>query len=251
MLTLQNVTKVFFKDKPNEIIALDSFSLTMHQGEFITVVGANGSGKSTLLNVISGNEIIDDGKLLLNEKSIETLPDYKRSKWIARVFQNPLQGTASELSILDNFRLASLRGKSKTLKIGIDDEFKSHVKEHLLLLGMGLENKINQPMGILSGGQRQALTMLMTVMSDVKVLLLDEPTAALDPRSAAKVMELADQLINEYRLTVVFITHNMKEATIYGDRLIQLSHGKLKRDLGKDEKRELKPQDLYEWFNED
>ena len=248
---LQNVTKVFFKDKPNEINALDKFSLTIHQGEFLTVVGANGSGKSTLLNVISGCEMIDGGKLLLNEKSIETFPDYKRSKWIARVFQNPLQGTASELSILDNFRLASLRGQSKTLKIGVDEKFKMHVKEHLNLLGMGLENKINQPMGALSGGQRQALTMLMTVMSEVKVLLLDEPTAALDPRSANKVMELADQLIQEYKLTVVFITHNMKEATIYGDRLIQMSHGKLKRDLGKEEKKQLKPQDLYEWFNED
>jgi putative tryptophan/tyrosine transport system ATP-binding protein len=251
MLMLQNVTKVFFKDKPNEISALDRFSLTLHQGEFLTVVGANGSGKSTLLNVISGNEMIDDGKLLLNEKSIETFPDYTRSKWIARVFQNPLQGTASELSILDNFRLASLRGHAKTLKIGVDEKFKMRVKEHLLLLGMGLENKINQPMGVLSGGQRQALTMLMTVMSEVKVLLLDEPTAALDPRSANKVMELAAQLIQKYRLTVVFITHNMKEAITYGDRLIQMSHGKLKRDLGKEEKKQLKPQDLYEWFNED
>jgi putative tryptophan/tyrosine transport system ATP-binding protein len=251
MLMLQNVTKVFFKDKPNEISALDKFSLTLHQGEFLTVVGANGSGKSTLLNVISGNEMIDDGKLLLNEKSIETFPDYKRSKWIARVFQNPLQGTASELSILDNFRLASLRGQAKTLKIGVDEKFKMRVKEHLFLLGMGLENKINQPMGILSGGQRQALTMLMTVMSEVKVLLLDEPTAALDPRSANKVMELAVQLIQKYRLTVIFITHNMKEAITYGDRLIQMSHGKLKRDLGKEEKKVLKPQDLYEWFNED
>jgi len=251
MLMLQNVTKVFFKDKPNEISALDMFSLTLHQGEFLTVVGANGSGKSTLLNVISGSEMIDDGKLLLNEKSIETFPDYKRSKWIARVFQNPLQGTASELSILDNFRLASLRGHGKTLKIGVDEKFKMRVKEQLLLLGMGLENKINQPMGVLSGGQRQALTMLMTVMSEVKVLLLDEPTAALDPRSANKVMELAARLIKEYKLTVVFITHNMKEAITYGDRLIQMSHGKLKRDLGKEEKKELKPQDLYEWFNED
>jgi len=251
MLILQNITKVFFKDKPNEINALDDFSLTIHQGDFLTVVGANGSGKSTLLNVISGSEMIDGGKLLLNEKSIEAFPDYKRSKWIARVFQNPLQGTASELSILDNFRLASLRGQSKTLKIGVDEKFKMRVKEHLNLLGMGLENKINQPMGGLSGGQRQALTMLMTVMSEVKVLLLDEPTAALDPRSANKVMELANQLIQEYKLTVVFITHNMKEATNYGDRLIQMSHGKLKRDLGKKGKKELKPQDLYEWFNED
>lgn len=251
MLILKRVTKIFFKDKPNEIKALEDLSLTIQEGEFLTIVGANGSGKSTLLNIISGNEVIDAGNLLLNEVCIEKLPDYKRSKWIARVFQNPLQGTASELSILDNFRLASLRGQPKTLKIGIDERFKMRVKDHLHLLGMGLENKINQPMGMLSGGQRQALTMLMTVMNEVKVLLLDEPTAALDPRSANKVMELADGLIKEYGLTVVFITHNMKEATTYGNRLIQLSHGKLQRDLDEKQKRELKPQDLYEWFNEE
>jgi len=251
MLTLQKITKTFSVNKPNEIKALNNLSLTIAEGEFVAIVGANGSGKSTLQNLVSGNIKADSGKLVLDGKLINDLPDYKRSKWIARVFQNPLQGTAPDLSILDNFRLASLRGESKTLSIGVDNAFKQRVQEHLRLLDMGLETQLLQPVGLLSGGQRQALTLLMTVMNDVKLLLLDEPTAALDPRSAQKVMELANSLIIKHKLTVLFITHNMKEALTYGDRLIQMAHGGVRRDLVKADKDLLKPQDLYEWFNED
>ncbi|GAA4788146.1 ATP-binding cassette domain-containing protein [Olivibacter ginsenosidimutans] len=251
MLNIQQVTKTFFLNKPNEIKALDNLTLTINSGDFVVIVGANGSGKSTLQHVISGNLEADAGALTLDGQSIGNLPDYKRSKWIARVFQNPLQGTAPDLSIVDNFRLAALRGERKKVKIGTDQVFTHRVQEQVRLLGMGLEDKIHQPMGLLSGGQRQALTLLMTVMNDVKLLLLDEPTAALDPRSAKKVMELAHELIQKYRLTVLFITHNMKEALTYGDRLIQLANGRIKRDLTKREKDILKPQDLYEWFNED
>lgn len=251
MLKLEHITKTFFAQTPNEVKAIDDLSLTIAEGEFVVMVGANGSGKSTLQHVLAGNVKADNGDIWLDSKKISGLPDYKRSKWIARVFQNPLQGTAPDLSILDNFRLAALRGQSKKLIIGTNKLFKRTVEEHLSLLEMGLENKIDQPMGLLSGGQRQALTLLMTVMNDVKLLLLDEPTAALDPRSAQKVMELSDRLAKEYHLTVLLITHHMKEALTYGSRLIQLSRGQIKRDLSAAAKDTLKPQDLYEWFNED
>ncbi|WP_134088134.1 ABC transporter ATP-binding protein [Olivibacter sp. XZL3] len=251
MLVFNDVSKSFFSNKPNEVKALDRLSLTVSSGEFVSVVGANGSGKSTLQNLVAGTIMADRGNIRLNGELITGMADYKRSRWIARVFQDPLQGTAPELSILDNFRLAALRGKAKKLKIGIDKAFKERVKQQVQLLNMGLEDKIHQPMGLLSGGQRQALTLLMTVMNDVKLLLLDEPTAALDPRSASRVMELANRLVADYQLTVLFITHNMKEALRYGDRLIQLSHGRIKRDVGAEDKGMLKPQDLYEWFNED
>lgn len=251
MLVLNNVSKTFFPNRPNEIRALDHLSFTVSSGEFVSVVGANGSGKSTLQNLIAGTIWADNGEIRLNDELLNQMADYRRSRWIARVFQNPLQGTAPELSILDNFRLASLRGKAKKLTIGVNTAFKERVREQVRLLDMGLENKIHQPMGLLSGGQRQALTLLMTVMSDVKLLLLDEPTAALDPRSAARVMELASKLIADYQLAVLFITHNMREALSYGNRLVQLSHGRIKRDLSNEEKHRLKPQDLYEWFNED
>jgi len=251
MLDLQHVTKTFFTNKPNEVKALDDLSLCVSEGEFVAIVGANGSGKSTLQHLVAGNIEPNRGDILLNDRNINLLPDYKRSKWIARVFQDPLKGTAPELSILDNFRLAALRGERKKLIIGTDKAFKQRVKTQLCLLEMGLEDKINQPMGLLSGGQRQALTLLMTVMNDVKLLLLDEPTAALDPRSAHTVMTLANRLINEHQLTVLFITHNMKEALSYGNRLIHISHGKIKRDIQEPQKGLLKPQDLYEWFNED
>jgi putative ABC transport system ATP-binding protein len=167
---------------------------------------------------------------------------------VARVFQNPLSGTAPDLSILENFRLAALRTASKNLTVGINRKFENLVRERVSLLGMGLENKIQQPMGTLSGGQRQALTLLMAVMDDVKVLLLDEPTAALDPRSAEIVMKTADKLIKEYSLTAILITHNMKEAFSYGNRIIQMSEGRVIKDLSEQEKAKLTYTDLYEWF---
>ncbi|QNL48514.1 ATP-binding cassette domain-containing protein [Olivibacter sp. SDN3] len=250
MLLLENISKTFSRSKSDETKVLEHFSLRVEKHEFLTIIGANGSGKSTLLNVISGNVVPDQGHIYLEDKAIETLPDYRRSKWIARVFQDPLSGTVPELSILDNFRLAALRGQPKKLSIGIDDRFKRKVKARLALLDMGLENKIEQPVGSLSGGQRQALTILMTVMTDVKLLLLDEPTAALDPRSAHQVMVIAKKLVAEYKLTVLLITHNMNEALNYGDRLVQLAEGKIKRDFNAQEKQLLKPQDLFQWFNE-
>jgi len=251
MLVLEDIHKTFFAGKPNEVNVLNGLNLYVDKGDFVCIVGANGSGKSTLLNMIAGTVQPDKGKLMLHGRTMLNLPDYKRSKWIARVFQNPLQGTASELSILDNFRLAALRGKTKGLSIGINTSFKQRVREQLRLLDMGLEDRLEKPMGLLSGGQRQALTMLMTVMSDVDILLLDEPTAALDPRSSKKVMEIANQLAERYHLMVILVTHNMKDALTYGNRLVQLSKGQVRRDFDKVQKAKLMPQDLYVWFNEE
>jgi len=249
MIELQNISKVFNKGKVNEVIALNDISLTINKEDFVVLVGANGSGKTTLLNIIAGAEMSTNGKILITNTDVTRLPEYKRSQWIARVFQNPLSGTADELSILDNFRLAAIRTTKKKLQLGINEAFKKRVREQIASLGMGLENKLEQAMGTLSGGQRQALTLLMSVMDNSQILLLDEPTAALDPRSASLILETADNLIKQYNLTAVLITHNLKEAQQYGNRLIQMSEGKIRRDLQNAEKKSLQLQEMFEWFN--
>ena len=249
MIELQHISKVFNRGKVNEVNALNDVSLTVNKEEFVVLVGSNGSGKTTLLNIISGAEICSNGKVLISSNDVSRLPEYKRSKWIARVFQNPLSGTAADLSILDNFRLASIRTTKKKLVIGVNEAFKKQVRDKIATLGMGLENKLEQAMGTLSGGQRQALTLLMSVMDDTQILLLDEPTAALDPRSAALILETANNLITQYKLTAVLITHNLKDAHQYGNRLIQMSEGKVLRDLKEAEKKTLQLPEMYEWFN--
>lgn len=249
MIELQHISKVFNKGKVNEVIALNDISLAVKKGEFLVVVGSNGSGKTTLLNIISGTEFSSAGKISIADTDVSRLPEYKRSRWIARVFQNPLTGTAADLSILDNFRLAALRTTKKKLIIGINDNFKKQVRDKIAVLGMGLENKLEQAMGNLSGGQRQALTLLMSVMDDAQILLLDEPTAALDPRSAALIMQTANTIIQQYNLTAVLITHNLKEAHQYGNRLVQMSEGKILRDLNGGKKQSLQLQNMFEWFN--
>ncbi len=248
MIEMQHIHKTFNSGKANEVKALNNVSLTIDKKEFLVIVGSNGSGKTTLLNMIAGAETCSDGKILINDIDVTSLPEYKRSKWIARVFQNPLSGTAPDLSVIDNFRLAALRTQTKKLSIGINTQFKNKVKEKIALLKMGLENKIEQPMGTLSGGQRQALTLLMSVMDETKILLLDEPTAALDPRSANIILQTADWLIKEYQLTAILITHNLKEAHLYGNRLIQMSEGIILKDLNAEQKNNLLLNDLFGWF---
>jgi putative ABC transport system ATP-binding protein len=249
MVELQHITKVFNKGQVNEVTALNDASLSVRKGEFVVVIGSNGSGKSTLFNVLAGAEIATSGKVLIDGKDVTKLHEYKRSRWIARVFQNPLSGTAPDLSIIDNFRLAALRTTSKKLVIGVNDAFKKQVRDKIASLGMGLENKIEQQMGSLSGGQRQALTLLMSVMDKTDILLLDEPTAALDPRSANTILQTANALIKEYKLTAILITHNLKDAYQYGNRLVQMNEGKVLRDLDTTAKAALKQQDLFEWFS--
>lgn len=248
MIDLQGIHKTFNRGKANEVVALSGVDLHIAKGEFVVIVGSNGSGKSTLLNMITGSIEPSQGRINIVGKDVTNLPDYKRTQWIARVFQNPLSGTAPDLSILDNFRLAALRTHKKGLTIGVNQAFSQLVKERISILGMGLENKIHQPMGTLSGGQRQALTLLMSVMDKCEILLLDEPTAALDPRSANIVMKTADRLITDFKLTAIVITHNLKDAFIYGNRIIQMSEGRIIHDLPAEVKSKLKQTDLFEWF---
>jgi len=248
MITIADAHKIFNKGKANQVNAVNGLTLEIKDGEFLVVVGSNGSGKTTMLNLIAGSILPDKGTISIDGTDVTKLPDYKRSQWIARVFQNPLSGTAPDLSILDNFRLASLRTKTKGLSVGINDAFKKQVQEKVASLGMGLQDKIEQPMGTLSGGQRQALTLLMSVMDSCKVLLLDEPTAALDPRSADVVMRTADTLIKDFKLTAVFITHNLKDAFNYGTRIIQMGEGVIINDLSGKDKASLKQNDLFDWF---
>ncbi|HVS91737.1 MAG TPA: ATP-binding cassette domain-containing protein [Mucilaginibacter sp.] len=248
MIRVSDVHKIFNRGKANEVNALDGIDLEIKDGEFLVIVGSNGSGKTTLLNLVAGSFLPTSGTLEIDGNDVTKLPDYRRSEWIARVFQNPLSGTAPDLSILDNFRLAAIRTKRKGLSIGISDSFKKNVKGKIATLGMGLENKIEQPMGTLSGGQRQALTLLMSVMDTCKVLLLDEPTAALDPRSANIVMQTADKLIKEFGLTAILVTHNLKDAFVYGNRIIQMAGGKIMKDIDEKNKSDLKQNDLFDWF---
>lgn len=248
MIELSRIHKTFNAGKANEVKALSNVSLKINDKEFVVIVGSNGSGKTTLLNIIAGSIFCNEGKILIDNIDVTNLFEYKRSKFIARVFQNPLSGTAPDLSIIDNFRLAALRTQTKKLSIGVNNVFKNKVKEKIALLNMGLENKINQPMGTLSGGQRQALTLLMSVMDETKILLLDEPTAALDPKSANTILQTADWLIKEYKLTAILITHNLKEAHSYGNRLIQMSEGNIIKDLSSQEKNKLEITELFKWF---
>jgi len=248
MIDIRHVHKVYNKGKANAVDALNGVDLTIEEQEFLVIVGSNGSGKTTLLNMVAGSVLPTSGSIHIDGNDVTKLADYNRSEWIARVFQNPLSGTASDLSILDNFRLAAIRTKAKGLKIGIDEKFKNKVKEKICTLGMGLENKIEQPMGTLSGGQRQALTLLMSVMDTCKVLLLDEPTAALDPRSANIVMTTADRLVREFGLTAILVTHNLKDAFNHGNRIIQMAEGRIIKDVDSKNKSILKQNDLFDWF---
>ncbi|HZY37504.1 MAG TPA: ATP-binding cassette domain-containing protein [Mucilaginibacter sp.] len=248
MIDITNVHKTFHTGKTNQVNAVNGVSLHIATGEFVVIVGANGSGKTTLLDMVAGSVLPSSGNIAIDGQNVTKLPDYKRSAWIARVFQNPVSGTASQLSILDNFRLAAIRTQPKGLTIGINETFKNQVRERISTLGMGLENKIEQPMGTLSGGQRQALTLLMSVMDNCKILLLDEPTAALDPKSAQIVMKTADDLISHYRLTAILITHNLKDAFNYGNRLILMGEGQVVKDLDAEQKATLKHNDLFDWF---
>ena len=248
MIDINNIHKTFNTGRANQVNAVNGIDLHIKSGEFVVIVGSNGSGKTTLLDMVAGSVFPNTGSINIDGKDVTKLPDYRRSQWIARVFQNPVSGTASDLSIIDNFRLAAIRTRPKGLTIGINDTFKNQVKEKISTLGLGLENKIEQPMGTLSGGQRQALTLLMSVMDSCKVLLLDEPTAALDPRSAQVVMKTAEELIKDYRLTAILITHNLKDAYTYGNRLILMGEGLVMKDLDAERKSALKQNDLFDWF---
>lgn len=247
-IRLQNISKTFETNAGVFASALHQVSLQIEAGEFVTVVGANGSGKSTLLNVLAGSVLPDSGRIFFGDTDVTTLADFERSRFVARIFQNPLSGTATDLTILENFRIASLRTQGKSFLKIYNRKFENEVKERVSGLGMNLENRLNDKIGLLSGGQRQALTLLMAVMDQCRILLLDEPVAALDPRSSVMVMQLAHNLILQYKLTAIMVTHSMKDALSYGNRLIQMQDGKIIRNLSADEKSVLTLTGLYQWF---
>lgn len=251
ILEIQGLHKTFNAGTIAKRHALDGVDLGIQENDFLVIVGANGSGKSTLLNSLAGSILPDAGKIWLKGRDISLLPAYKRSPWIARVFQDPLAGTAPALSVLDNFRLAALRHRKKTFRLGNSPAFRAEVSQHIASLNMGLEHLLESPMGELSGGQRQALTLLMCTMAPLEILLLDEPTAALDPRSARMIMEVTAKLVEQYKLTAILITHNMQEALQYGNRLVQMQNGKIHRAYNQQEKAKLQLETLLAWFHYD
>ncbi len=249
MLEIRNVRKTFNPGTINEKTALDGLSLTLKDGDFVTVIGGNGAGKSTLLNAICGVWKPDSGSIVIDGTDITNLPDYKRAKYFGRVFQDPMMGTAADMEIEENLALALRRGKKRGLRWGITKKEIAGYAELLAPLDLGLETRLTAKVGLLSGGQRQAITLLMASMNDPKVLLLDEHTAALDPKTAAKVLALTEKVVTEKHLTTLMITHNMKDAIAYGNRLIMLHEGKIILDIGGEEKKKLTVENLLEAFN--
>lgn len=249
MIKFTNVYKSFTDDAGQVNALIADLNIAFNPAEFTMIIGANGSGKSTLLNIIAGLVYPDKGTIGLNQKEIQQLKTYERSKYIARIFQNPLQGSVAELTVMENMRLAFLRNQSKGLTLGINKAFKERVKHEISTLNLGLENKTEQKMGTLSGGQRQALTLVMATLCDAKVLLMDEPTAALDPKSAHSLMENAANIIKEKQLTTLMVTHNMREAVNYGNRLLMMKEGRVVMDVNGEEKMKLSASHLFDWLN--
>lgn len=245
MLTLSDVKMVFFKGTPDEKVALNNLSLEVNQGDFITIIGANGAGKSTLFNAIAGTYLTDEGRILLEGKDITAMPEHKRARFIGRLFQDPMKGSAPGMSIEENLALAAGHGGWLST---ISKKDKKIFREKLALLGMGLEDRMNSPVGLLSGGQRQALTLMMSTINPPKILLLDEHTAALDPGTAEKVLNLTTQIVDENKITCLMITHNMQSALDLGNRTIMMDKGRVVYDVANEERAGLTVPDLLEKF---
>ena len=250
MLKLENIRKVFNAGTVNEKVALNGLNLHMKEGEFVTVIGGNGAGKSTMLNAIAGVWGVDDGKILIDGTDVTRLPEYKRAAFVGRVFQDPMMGTAATMQIEENLALAARRGKPRTLKIGITNAEREEYRERLKILDLGLEDRLTSKVGLLSGGQRQALTLLMATLQRPKLLLLDEHTAALDPKTAAKVLEATERIVSENQLTTMMITHNMRDAITYGNRLIMMYNGHIVVDVSGEEKKNLTVEQLLNLFSQ-
>lgn len=248
MLKVSNIHKTFNPGTVNEKVALNGVTLELEEGDFVTVIGGNGAGKSTLLNAIAGVWNVDSGSITIDNDDVTNLPEYKRACYIGRVFQDPMNGTAATMQIAENMALASRRGKKRTLKTGITREEKAQYHELLKELGLGLEERMTTKVGLLSGGQRQALTLLMATMNKPRILLLDEHTAALDPKTAAKVLETTNRIVSKYNLTTFMVTHNMKDALALGNRLIMMNEGKIILDVKGEEKKKLSVEDLLKIF---
>ena len=250
MLEIKNVYKTFNPGTVNEKVALNGLNLTLNDGDFVTVIGGNGAGKSTMLNAVAGVWPVDMGKILIDGQDITRLPEHKRAPYIGRVFQDPMMGTAGNMWIEENLALARRRGKRRGLGWGISSAERAQYREQLARLGLGLEDRLSTKVKLLSGGQRQALTLLMATLQKPKLLLLDEHTAALDPKTARKVLELSEQIINESGLTSMMVTHNMRDAIRYGNRLIMMHDGRVVIDVSGEEKAHLTVESLIEKFSE-
>ncbi len=250
MIKVESISKYYGKNTPNEVVALDRVSMTIEEGEFVVVIGVNGSGKSTLLNALAGTFICDGGRIMVDNTDVTKDPDFRRAKYIGRVFQNPYSGTAPTMTIAENLQMASLRGEQKGLKIGLTKERRAYLQEQLKALQMGLENRMDTPIGLLSGGQRQAVTLLMAAMQKPKILLLDEHTAALDPISAEQVLYITNDLIQRFNLTALMVTHSMSYAARFGTRVIMMNLGDIVCDIRGEEKRNLNEEALMQRFNE-
>jgi putative ABC transport system ATP-binding protein len=248
LLRIDRLTKVFHPGEVNEVTAVANVSLTVPEGEFLVIIGGNGSGKSTLLNLVAGTLFPDGGKILVNGQEVTRTPEHARAGFIGRVFQDPLMGTSAGLTIEENFSMAASRGEFRGLGPALGRKLRSEIKERLALLGMGLEDRMRTKVGLLSGGQRQALTILMAVFKRPTLLLLDEHTAALDPRVSGKIMELTRSIVKEQKLTTLMITHNLVHALDTGDRTIMMSRGQITGHLSEDQRRKMTHQDLLNLF---
>ena len=250
MLKLIDVCKTFNPGTVNEKIALSGLNLHLKPGDFVTVIGGNGAGKSTLMNSVAGVYGVDSGKIEIDGVDVTHMPEYKRAKFIGRVFQDPMMGTAATMQIEENMALAARRGRRRGLKIGITNKEREEYRERLKILGLGLEDRLTAKVGLLSGGQRQALTLLMAAMQKPKLLLLDEHTAALDPKTAAKVLEVTTQIVEKDNLTTLMITHNMRDAITYGNRLIMMYNGHIVVDVSGEDKKNLTVEQLLNLFTQ-
>lgn len=250
MLNLSHVNKTFNLGTINEKAALCNLNLHLEPGDFVTVIGGNGAGKSTMLNAVAGVWPVDSGSITIDGMDVTGLPEYKRAKYIGRVFQDPMMGTVPNMQIEENMALAARRGRPRGLRWGVTKEEKELYHEKLKMLGLGLENRMTSKVGLLSGGQRQALTLLMASLQKPKLLLLDEHTAALDPATAAKVLELSDSIVEKDKLTAMMITHNMRDAIVHGNRLIMMNAGQIILDIRGEEKKHLTKKELLDKFAE-
>ena len=248
MLKIENIRKVFNAGTINEKVALDGVNLTLEEGEFVTVIGGNGAGKSTTLNAVAGVWPVDSGKIYIGGDDVTKLSEYKRAKYLGRVFQDPMTGTATTMSIEENMAIAARRGRSRGLSWGITKQERDKYREMLATLNLGLEDRLTSKVGLLSGGQRQAITLLMASIQKPRLLLLDEHTAALDPKTAAKVLEISDKIIAENHLTSMMVTHNMKDAIAHGNRLIMMHEGKIVLNIAGEDKKKLTVSDLLTQF---
>jgi len=248
MVRLENITKIFSKGTIDEKVAIDGITLHIRKGDFITIIGSNGAGKTTVLNLTAGTYAPDEGDIFIDDSRVTRLPEHRRAKYLGRIFQDPLMGTAATMTIEENLAMADLRGQIRGLRWGIKNARRDHYREILKMLDLGLETRLKDTVSLLSGGQRQSLTLLMVTLSLPKLLLLDEHTAALDPKTAQRVMELTQKIIEENNLTTVMVTHNMQQAIKYGNRMIMLHEGKVQFDIEGKEKSALTVEEVVKRF---